>query len=49
MAGWTLLLLAAGGYAAQLGTQVFAGLVTLWLLALPAVRAEADFNVRSVK
>lgn len=33
--GWAVLLLAAGGYAAQLSTQVFYGLIALWLLALP--------------
>lgn len=31
-AGWAILLLAAGGYAPQLSTQVFAGLIALWLL-----------------
>jgi len=40
-AGWAILLLAAGGYAPQLSTQIFLGLVALWLLALP-------FDSRSV-
>lgn len=34
-AAWALLLLAAGGYAPQLSTQAFLGLVALWLLAMP--------------
>lgn len=29
--GWAILLLAAGGYAPQLSTHVFLGLVALWL------------------
>jgi hypothetical protein len=33
LTGWALLLLAAGGYAPQLSTQVFLGLIALWLLA----------------
>jgi hypothetical protein len=32
-AGWAILLLAAGGYAPQLSTQAFLGLIALWLLA----------------
>lgn len=36
-----MLLLAAGGYTPQLSTQVFLGLIALWLLALP-------FDARSV-
>ncbi len=32
---WAILLLAAGGYAPQLSTQVFLGLIALWLLADP--------------
>lgn len=47
--GWALLLLAAGGYAAQSSTQVFAGLAALWLAASPAEKVEADFNARSVQ
>ncbi|MEK7326007.1 MAG: hypothetical protein AAB217_12190 [Chloroflexota bacterium] len=34
LTGPALLLLAAGGYAPQLSTQVFLGLIALWLLAL---------------
>ncbi len=47
VAGWALLLLAAGGYAPQLSTQVFAALIALWLLA--SFPVEAEFNIRSVK
>lgn len=43
LAGWALLLLAAGGYTPQLSTQTFLGLIALWLLAqsirLPTRRA----------
>jgi hypothetical protein len=31
-AGWAILLLAAGGYAAQMSSQAFLGLVALWVL-----------------
>jgi hypothetical protein len=34
-AGWAILLLAAGGYAPQLSTHVFLGLIGLWILASP--------------
>lgn len=37
-AGWAILLLAAGGYAPQLSTQAFLGLIALWLLAGGAKR-----------
>lgn len=33
--GWAILLLAAGGYAPQLSTQTFLGIIALWLLAQP--------------
>lgn len=33
--GWAIILLAAGGYAPQLSTQAFLGLIALWLLAAP--------------
>jgi len=39
--GWAILLLAAGGYAPQLSTHAFLGLVALWLLTMP-------FDSRSV-
>lgn len=33
LAGWAILLLAAGGYAPQLSTQIFLSLIAVWLLA----------------
>lgn len=33
--GWTVLLLAAGGYAPSTSTHIFLGLISLWLLASP--------------
>ncbi|MCC6189957.1 MAG: hypothetical protein IT318_13060 [Anaerolineales bacterium] len=38
-AGWALLMLMAGGYAPQLSTQAFLGLIALRLLAAPKARA----------
>ncbi len=40
-AGWALLLLAAGGYAPQMSTQVLLGLIALWLLT-PAVAVNGE-------
>jgi hypothetical protein len=40
LTGLALLLLAAGGYAPQLSTQVFLSLIALWLLALPFAHSE---------
>jgi hypothetical protein len=37
-AGWSVLLLLAGGYAPQLSTQAFLGLIALWLLAAPVLQ-----------
>lgn len=37
-AGWAVLMLMAGGYAPQLSTQAFLGLIALWLLAAPKAR-----------
>jgi hypothetical protein len=50
--GWALLLLAAGGYAPQLSTQVFIGLVALWLMipTPPAGQpAQAAINLQSAQ
>jgi hypothetical protein len=49
-AGWVILLLAAGGYAPQLSSQVFLGLVALYLLGLnahrPAEKPLSDANIQ---
>jgi hypothetical protein len=37
--GWAMLLLMAGGYAPQLSTHVFLGLIGLWLLVSPAAQS----------
>ncbi|HET7376664.1 MAG TPA: hypothetical protein VFK30_08150, partial [Anaerolineae bacterium] len=39
-AGWAVLLLTAGGFAPQLSTQVFLGLIGLWLLTVQALELE---------
>lgn len=36
--GWAILLLVAGGYAPQLTTHAFLGLIALWLLAVPNIQ-----------
>ena len=46
-AGWAILLLAASGYAPQLSTQVFVGLIALWLLASALVENEIKTTLRS--
>ena len=39
-AGWAVLLLTAGGFAPQLSTQVFLGLIAIWLLTVQALELE---------
>lgn len=46
-AAWAMLLLAAGGYAPQLSSQVFYGLIGLSLLSLYSLKS--DLRVSSVR
>jgi hypothetical protein len=41
-AGWVILLLAAGGYAPQLSTQAFLGIIALWLIAQHTAEPESS-------
>ncbi len=42
VAGWGILLLAAGGYSPQLSTQVLVSLIALWLIANPQASGAAE-------
>ncbi len=45
--GWGILLLAAGGYASQLSTQSFYGLIALWMLVLTINEENVQQNERA--
>ncbi|HEY4722682.1 MAG TPA: hypothetical protein VII92_12590, partial [Anaerolineae bacterium] len=49
IAGWAVLLLAAGGYAPQLSTQAFLGLIALWLISQQAVEPESSIVAQPVQ
>jgi hypothetical protein len=42
LAGWVILLLVVSGYAAQLNTQAFLGLIAVWLLLIIGLQEETE-------